>query len=197
MATRPAELRDVHQGPNGPRSSLFAPLRYLQIEHADKAWYDTLLPGLTSAISWGIYHWLIPSMSIFGESGLLRFERDFLIMAVPFLFGALATVAMAAPSPTLDRRPPGAELILAGRPLNLRQFVCYLLGYLAFLGILTLVGAVAAQLVHDPAKLLLTAHPSAKVIVFGLGTFVIFALANYILVTTLWALYFLTDVVNR
>ncbi len=65
-------------------------------------------------------------------AGVLKFARDLLIMAVPFMIGALASVAMGSPGTHMDRRPVGAELVLDGEVLSLRQFVCYLLGYLSF-----------------------------------------------------------------
>jgi hypothetical protein len=36
--------------------------------------------------------------------------------------------------------------------LTLRQFLCCLLGYLCFLGLVTLFGVVAAGLLHDAVK---------------------------------------------
>jgi hypothetical protein len=87
--------------------------------------------------------------------------------------------------------------MLDGRPLTMRQFVCYLLGYLAFLCLFALIGAVAAQLIHNDVMSILSQHMALKLYVFKIGTFLIFLLLNYILITTLWALYFLTDVVNR
>jgi hypothetical protein len=44
-------------------------------------------------------------------------------MAVPFMIGALASVAMGSPGLHLDKRPVGSDLLLDGEILTLRQFV--------------------------------------------------------------------------
>jgi hypothetical protein len=150
MGTRRVGLRDVSHGLPPARPRLTAPLRYLAIVGPEKAAYDFVVPAVVGICAWGIYMLVEPKPAIFGETGLLKFTRDLLVMAVPFMIGALAAVAMGAPGPHLDRRPVGAELHLEGRSLTLRQFVCYLLGYLSFLGLITLIGAYGAELLHSP-----------------------------------------------
>ena len=105
------------------------------------------------------------------------------------------SVGRLSPGTYLDRRPAGAELYLDGEALTLRQFVCYLLGYMSFLGIVTLVASVAAPLVHDA---ILKAIGSGHLYAFVLnsGTAILFLLLSALLVTVLWSLYFLTEVVN-
>jgi hypothetical protein len=144
---------------------------------------------------WVAYYLIVPKPPIFGDSGILRFTRDLLVMGVPFMVGALATVAMGSPGSYLDRRPAGAELYLDGDVLTLRQFVCYLLGYMSFLGIVTLIASVAATLVHD-AVLRTIGSGHLYALVLNLGTAVLFLLLSALLVTVLWSLYFLTEVVN-
>jgi hypothetical protein len=60
-----------------------------------------------------------PKPPLWGDPGLLRFARDLLIMAVPFMIGALAAVSMGAPGEHLDRRPLGVEIMLANDVLTL------------------------------------------------------------------------------
>ena len=95
--------------------------------------------------------------------------------------------------PTLAR----AELYLDDRLLTLRSFMCYLLGYLSFLGLVTLGLSVLASLIHDPV-LVWTSHlPLLREIVRYTGALVLSALLSFLSVTVFWALYFLTDIVNR
>jgi hypothetical protein len=198
MGTRQIEhLRDVSQGRPPSRLRLLAPLRYLAIRHDEKTKYDFIIPLVVGLLAWGIY-WLIdPKPKLFGDDGLLRFTRDLLIMAVPFMVGALAAVAMGSPGPHMDARPRGVELRLDGRPLTLRQFVCYLLGYLSFVGLLTLGTAVAAALLHDAVLKWTADVPTLLHWIKLVGTLVLSLMLSSLTVTVFWSLYFLTDIVNH
>lgn len=197
MGTRRVGLRDVSHGLPPARPRLTAPLRYLAIVGPEKAAYDFVVPAVVGICAWGVYMLVDPKPPIFGDNGLLKFTRDLLVMGVPFMIGALAAVAMGAPGPHLDRRPVGTELHLDGRSLTLRQFVCYLLGYLSFLGLITLFGAYAAELLHSQV-LYWTRHLADwRPWLLGVGTFFLAYLLSTLAVTVLWSLYFLTDVVNR
>jgi hypothetical protein len=138
-----------------------------------------------------------PKPAIFGDSGLLRFTRDLLVMAVPFMIGALAAVAMGAPGSHLDRRPVGTELHLDGESLTLRRFVCYLLGYLSFLGLITLILACGAEILHNAVLTWTEKYVFLREWIRGIGVFFLVYLLSMLIVTVLWSLYFLTDVVNR
>jgi len=172
-------------------------LRYLAIKHPEKYRYDVLIPLAVGFFGWAIYSAVEPKPPLFGEAGLLRFARDLLIMAVPFLVGALAAVSMGAPGPHLDRRPVGVELRLSDQVLTLRQFLCYLLGYLCFLGLITLVLVVAAGLLRE-AVVIWTAHaPLMHSMVVSFGTLMFSFLLSFLSVTVFWSLYFLTDIANQ
>lgn len=197
MESRRVGLQDVRQGGNPSRLRLLAPIRYLFIYNEEKSRYDIVVPLLFGVLSWAIYASLSPTIPLFGEAGLLRFARDLLVMAVPFMIGALASVAMGTPGPAFDRRPVGSELILDGEVLTLRQFVCYLLGYLSFLGLLTLGAVVFAGLFHDPVVAWTKGYPDLKAAVRLGGAFVLSILLSTLSITVFWALYFLTEIVNR
>ncbi len=197
MGTRQIGLQDVREGRRPTRARLFAPLRYLRIRNPEKTRYDFVVPAVAAVCAWGIYLLLEPKPSLFGDTGLLRFARDLLVMAVPFMVGALAAVAMGSPGPHLDRRPVGAELFLDGEILTLRQFVCYLLGYLCFLGLVTLGAVVAAGLLRDTVVAWTAGSPNARIVIHSAGAFVLSGMLSALSVTVLWALYFLTDIVNR
>ncbi len=120
-------IAGCQQGDSPSRLRLLAPIRYLWIYHSEKSLYDIKLPVAIGVVAWASYSLITPKIPLFGDAGLLRFARDLLVMAVPFMIGALASVSMGAPGPSFDRRPPGAELLLDGEVLTLRQFLCYLL----------------------------------------------------------------------
>ena len=199
MGTQQIGLRDVSHGRAASRSRVLAPLRYLLIRGPEKAAYDFRWPAVIGTVAWLVYWVVQPQIALFGDAGLLGYARDLLVMAVPFLFGALAVVAMTPSTPGLgiDARPRGAELILDGRSLSLKQFVCYLLGYLSFLGLATLGVIVASTLFHDTVTHALSPHPVAFGIVRVVGTYALSLLLSALSVTVFWALYFLTDVVNH
>lgn len=152
---------------------------------------------MVGVAGWVVYELIHPRPELFGDAGLLRFARDLLIMAVPFMIGALAAVSMGAPGPNLDRRPIGAELWLDNDPLTMRQFLCFLLGYLSFLSLVVLMGVVAAGLLKDGFLAWTAAAPIARTVVHGVGSLILSLLLSFLSVTVLWSLYFLTDVANR
>ncbi len=104
---------------------------------------------------------------------------------------------MGAPGPHFDRRPPGSDLTLDGETLTMRQFVCYLLGYLCFLSLTLLISTITASLLHKPVSAWLNGQAALKEAVLIAGLFPLFVAISALLVTVLWALYFLTDIVNR
>lgn len=197
MGTRQIKLIDVQEGGKQSRLRLLAPLRYLKIRHPEKRKYDIVLPIVTGVACWAVYLVMDPRPALFGDAGLLRFARDLLIMAVPFMIGALAAVSMGAPGPNLDRRPLGAELWLDNDPLTMRQFLCFLLGYLSFLGLAVLMGVVAAGLLKDGVLSWTANAPHIRLGVQAVGSLILSLALSFLSITVLWSLYFLTDVANR
>jgi len=172
-------------------------MRYLAIYHPHKAYYDFVVPAIWSALLFVGYWAMEPKPALFGETGLLKLVRDLLIMAVPFMVGALAAVAMGSPGDHLDRRMAGSEIRLDGEILTARQFVCYLLGYLCFVGIGVLIAAVLATVGRDAVLQWTVGNPEVRLGVRMAGTAVLFIGLSSLTATVLWSLYFLTVVVNR
>lgn len=190
-------LPDVHHGPLRRDYPLLAPLRYLRIGAPAKRIYDFVLPTICAAILCILYVTLNLGPAATKENGILSDLQSLLTMAVPFLIGALATVAMASPVDALDKRPAGAEIVFEGRVLSLRQFVCYLLGYLSFVGFVLLLMIFSLRALSPPISVLLDGFPRTTTVVESV-TVVLFAwIISSLCLTILWALYFLTDVVNR
>jgi hypothetical protein len=96
MATRGIGLRDVTER-RVSRLRLLAPLRYLAIHHPEKTTYDWIAPVGATVVCCIVYFSITPHPAIFGDAGVLKYTRDLLIMAVPFMIGALASVAMGSP----------------------------------------------------------------------------------------------------
>jgi hypothetical protein len=197
MAARQIKILDVDHGGHQSGLRLLAPLRYLQIRHPEKRRYDVVFPVVVGLVVWVGYEFVQPRPALFGEAGLLRFARDLLIMAVPFMIGSLAAVSMGAPGPNLDRRPIGAELWLDNDSLTMRQFLCFLLGYLSFLGLGVLMAVVAAGLFKDGVLVWTATAPVARAIIHAAGALILSLSLSFLSVTVLWSLYFLTDVANR
>ena len=190
-------LRAVSHGREPSRLRLLAPVRYLLIRHPEKITYDIIVPFAVAVAAWLVYWFVDPKPALFGPEGLLHFARDLLIMAVPFMVGALAAVGMGSPGTHMDSKPVGVELRLDGRSLTLRQFICYMLGYLCFVGLVTLAGVVLADLMHDPIVAWVSDSHAARLWIKMGGTFALSLLLSVLTVSVFWSLYFLTDVVNR
>jgi hypothetical protein len=109
-------------------------------------------------------------------------------MAVPFMIGALAAVSMGAPGDHLDRRPVGGELYLNGELLTLRQFVCYLLGYLSFLGLVTLGLAVFAGLMREPVLEWTKEAVALRAAIRSGGSLILSALLSFLTIQVFWSL---------
>jgi hypothetical protein len=200
MGKNQVGLRDVEHTTKPRRLRLLAPLRYLAIIAPEKKFYDVQLPltvGLTVSI---LFYVLEPRPSILGTNdvdGVAQMMQGFLMMAVPFLIGALATVALASEGKHLDSRAIGSGIFLDGNYLSLRQFVCYLLGYLCFIG-LSMFIALTLVVVSAPSFVAIGSHyPVVVWVVERLATTVFFVACSAFAITVFWALYFLTEVVSR
>lgn len=197
MAKISVGLRDVSQGKPESRLRILAPLHYLAIKHEEKYLYDFAYPVALTFAVWLVYLVLDPKPPIFGPDGILKFTDDLLMMAVPFMIGSLAAVAMGAPGPYLDKRPAGAQLHFRGQTLTMRQFVCYLLGYLSFLGLILLGLAVVAELMRPDVLRWIGEDQGRVTFVRDAGALVLFFVFSCLTITTFWSLYFLTEIVNR
>ncbi len=197
LAAPRVELRDAIESSGSVQRPLLAPLRYLRIRTSEKHFYDMWLPGLIAVGIWVLTLAVPPSLDYFGPDGLMAAVKDLLVMAVPFLIGSLAAVAMGSPGEHMDRRSVGELIALDGKALSLRQFVCYLLGYLCFLSLVTLVLIIAALWLKPVVDLWTHDYQTVRDLIGYAASLILFLLLSSLTVTFLWALYFLTDVVNR
>lgn len=197
METRKLGLRDVQATSKPRRLRLLAPLRYLAISGPEKRFYDLYLPVYCAAFMFVVFLLLHPRPLVFGPEGLISVIQSFMIMAVPFLIGALAAVAMGSPGAHLDRRAVGVGFAIDGEVLTLRQFVCYLLGYLCFVGLILFLAVTLAALVQPTLARLLSDDSALLFALQHGGLFVLMLTIASFVITIFWALYFLSDIVNR
>jgi hypothetical protein len=197
MGKNQVGLTDVEHTRKPRRLRLLAPLRYLAIAAPEKRFYDIQLPAVVGLTVSFVFYVLDPRPKILGVDGVAPMMQGFLMMAVPFLIGALATVALASEGKHLDNRAVGSGIFLDGNYLSLRQFVCYLLGYLCFIG-LSLFIAITLTVVASPSLVAVTSDvPTVLWAVERLATTVFFVTCSAFAITVFWALYFLTEVVSR
>lgn len=142
-------------------------------------------------------HLLDPKPAMFGPAGFLSVVQSFLLLAVPLLIGSLGAVAMGSPGQHLDRRAVGAGIFLDGEILTLRQFVSYLLGYLCFVGLVVFIFVTIAILVQPAVLKLVDGISWLNVAIEQAGIVVMLIVFSAFAITVFWALYFLTDIVNR
>lgn len=197
MGTRQVGLIDVRETTRPQRLRLLAPLRYLVIFAPEKRYYDLVLPAIAAAACVLVYNIVYPRPLLFGPAGILTIAQSFLIMAVPFLIGALAAVSMGSPGAHLDRRAVGVGIYLDGEALTLRQFVSYLLGYLCFVGLVTFLAVSFLIVLEAPLRAAFSGHPVFAAVLVQAGVAILAVLFSVFTVTVFWALYFLTDIVNR
>ena len=181
---------------------LFTPLAYLRIKHTVKPWFDWIAPLLVSVVGISVLYSLPKSIDIFGNNGLIFIITDLIKILVGFYIAALAAVATFQNEP-MDRTFDGDQATLhvvrkgvdKTATLTRRQFLCYLFGYLAFMGVVIyFLGAIVTLLAANLRMLgggMLFDGAKAIFIFFYL-----FITANS-LTTTLLGLHFLTDRIHR
>lgn len=197
MAKKQVGLRDIEINETPRRLRLLAPLRYLAIQAPERQFYDFVLPAIVGTGATVLFCFLDPKPKFFGDDGLVVLIQGFLMMAVPFLIGSLAAVALASDSENLDRRLTGVGVILDGAYLTLRQFMTYLLGYLSFFGLSLFIGMTIAIMVEPSISKLISGSETIVWWVQQLASYLFFVLCSAFAITIFWSLYFLTEVVAR
>lgn len=196
MAAAKGGLKNIRSGGPHSRLRLLAPLKYLQVYHPEKAKYDITIPLICTICLFAFYVLIDDRPRLFGDNGIAKSLRDILAIAIPFLFGALASVAMGLPGPYFDKRPLGAPLLLNGRALTMRQFVAYLLGYVTFLSLVLLATCFIGDTFHDSIIAITSKLHVPRWALFYFSAFLMLGLVSFLSISILWSLYFLTDVVN-
>lgn len=181
---------------------LFTPLLYLKIRHPLKPLFDWYIPLFLSVVVVAIIFVLPKKVDIFGNSGLIFIITDLVKILVGFYIAALAAVATFQ-SPPMDAPFNGDQAILkikvkdknGDSNLTRRQFLCYLFGYLAFMGVVIyFIGAIVTLLAANLKMLSVWSFFDEAKLVFIF--FYVLLTANS-LTTTMLGLHFLSDRMHR
>lgn len=183
-------------------TQLLTPLGYLRITHPIKPWFDLYIPVIMTALVFGVLMLLPGKVNLFGDAGLVAYVTQLLQMLIGFYIAALAAVA-TFPSAVLDQGFAGDPVMIRvkrrGRlksiPINRRQFLSYLFGYLAFESLfLFLIGMSVSVLHNNIATLFTQSWIAAGKPIF---IFIYLFLMSNLMVTTLLGLHYLTDRIHR
>lgn len=181
---------------------LFTPVAYLRIKHPVKRHFDWTLPLFLTGFS-ALLFFSLPSLpAVSGPEGLVFVVTDLIKILVGFYIASLAAVStfdrpsmdemIAGEEPTLSVSRKGIEKTIK---LTRRRFLCYLFGYLSFLGMALYFLGATSNLLANPLHETLCPkyYEAAKYSFLALYFFFVFNL----LTTTLLGLHFLTDRIHR
>lgn len=186
----------------GILGQFFTPLSYIKIKHPVKPWFDWYVPLLLTLFSCVVLFVLPKSFVLLGSHGLVFIITDLVKILVGFYIASLAAIAtfqkpdmdeiLSGEPATLDVKRKGRDKVVS---LSRRRFLCFLFGYLAFLGIVIyFTGALATLLANN-----FTTFFSAGL---GIGirwlfTFCYIFLTANLISTTMLGLHFMTDRIHR
>jgi len=181
---------------------LLTPLNYLRIQYSQRCLFNIIIPLLITTLLLSGLIVLPKPINIFGNNGLISVITGFIQILVGFYIAALAAVA------TFQKE--GLDSLLAGEGATLlvqrqgikkniqltrRKFVCYLFGYLAFLGIaLYFIGSIS-NLISESLKVAIPV--SCFFITKWLFVFCYLFASSNLIITTLLGLHYLTDRIHR
>ncbi len=176
---------------------LFAPLKYKKIKHQQKSIVDVYLPLIVAVLSAIMCIFVPEPVVILGEDGLLKSLSGYLQFLTGFFVASVAAIA-TFPNKNMDVITDGIALRLNGEQLTRRQFLSYLFGYLAFLGLMLVAIGGVAELFEKNIQLLLTLSTSMLLMIFK-GVFLIIYLYYVfsIMFITLYGLYYLTEKIHE
>jgi len=181
---------------------LFTPINYLRINHPIKRWFDYIIPLFLTACIFLALFYLPKEPLLFGDNGLIFIITDLIKILVGFYIASLAAVAtfqrpemdnpLSGNPATLSVKRRGKSKVL---DLSRRQFLCYLFGYLAFIGMVIYFTGAASSLLADNFRIIIPIAYKAYA-KWSFVFFYIFITMN-MLTTTLLGLHYMTDRIHR
>ncbi|HAS8115880.1 TPA: hypothetical protein I7666_21590 [Vibrio vulnificus] len=172
---------------------LFKPLVYLQIKHRQKFYIDWVLPIVIGSVLTSIFFFSPVQIKLLGQGSLIGLVNGLLQILIGFFVASLAAVATFQRE-GLDDFMVGTSPTLKGKKITRRQFVCYMFGYLALVSIALYFGGGLAELTIG----LLRVFFAENYLIFKiLSMFVYMSVLVNLIVTTMLALYYLTDRIVR
>lgn len=115
-------------------SKLLKPLKYAQINHNEKKWFDVFLPCVFALGFILVIKQLPAPITITGKDSLVSLVNGMLQILSGFYIASLAAVATFQKE-GMDEPMEGIPPTLNGVALTRRNFLSYLFGYLAFVSI--------------------------------------------------------------
>ncbi|SMH60494.1 hypothetical protein SAMN02982994_5529 [Azospirillum lipoferum] len=182
---------------------MFVPMRYLRISHPEKKVYDIILPIIFVITGLGIYNALPVKPPLLGDNGVLKDFKDVLTLLIAFFVAALAAIATFQ-RPGLDEvmkgsNPPSIPVYQYSRkwwkPLTRREFLCHLFGYLSFLSLILFVTITIVKISSPSLKQVV--EPHSYILIKNIFIALFSGGIGHLLVTTMLALYYLTDRIHR
>ncbi|AGU59008.1 hypothetical protein DEB41_12285 [Vibrio anguillarum] len=172
---------------------LLKPLIYLRIKHKQKLYIDLILPVIIGVVLTAIVFFSPVQIKLLGQGSLVGLVNGLLQILIGFFVASLAAVATFQRE-GLDEVMVGKAPTLRGEKITRRQFVCYMFGYLALVSIVLYFGGGITELTVGLLKVLIT----EKYELFKYSAIFVYlsVLANLVL-TTMLALYYLTDRIIR
>ncbi|OCH04989.1 hypothetical protein [Aliivibrio fischeri] len=180
---------------------LLKPLDYIRIKHAEKAWFDVMLPAILAVVCVAIMYFLPIPVAFIGSESVISLVNGILQILSGFYIASMAAVATfqkEGMDGQMEGVPPKLKIIKKNRittkSLTRREFLTYLFGYLAFMSILMYFAGGFIQLASGNISML-AAHitPWFKYVLVTLYMFVIFN----ILCTTILGMHFMIDKIHR
>lgn len=180
---------------------LFKPLDYIRIKHAEKLWFDAVLPAILAIVCAACLYALPKPVALIGKDGIISLVNGILQILSGFYIASMAAVATFQKEGMDDKMegiPPKIKVKKRGKKvdklLSRREFLTYLFGYLAFMSILMYFVGGFVQLTSGNIAIL-TAGMAAwfKYVFVALYMFAVFN----ILCTTILGMHFMIDKIHR
>ncbi|WP_202864504.1 hypothetical protein [Aeromonas salmonicida] len=177
---------------------LIAPMKYLKIFHAEKMWFDYILPLVCAMLFTSGYFYMPKPFPLTGSNGLIGQVNGLLQVLIGFYIASLAAVAtfqgqgmdgfMDGIPPTLNEKRKGVT-----KKINLsrRRFLSYLFGYLALMSLAVFFVGVIVNLSSASISTWIATLSYAGYLKASFLFFYIFFICN-VFITTLLGLYYLT-----
>lgn len=176
---------------------LVAPVKYLKIKHREKRYVDVCAPAISAAIVCAVILFAPKPISLLSEDGIVKTLSAFLQFLVGFYVAALAAIA-TFPNKNMDVPTDGIPLKLDGVTITRRQYLSYLFGYLAFVGLGVVLFSSAILTLESNIEYLAKDLEKLYVhVIKGIVAYVYFYFVSSVLFITLYGLYYLTEKIHE
>jgi hypothetical protein len=176
---------------------LLSPLKYLKIHHPQKRIVDFILPIILTTFILITFLKNNESINFIGKDGVINSINGLVQFLTGFYVAALAAIA-TFPNKNMDSPTDGTQLKLNSIILTRRQYLSYMFGYLALIGIFLIIfGQVMVMFKTTIYSLNNELGQMTYLIIklFSLALYLFFVTS--LLCTTLYSLYYLTEKIHE